>query len=96
MATINGPCIAVSDNMKLVSDQVAQWVPGGLLSLGTDGFGRSDTRENLRSFFEVDEPMIILAAITQLKNQNKMEESLFLKIYHSLGIEANKRNPFRT
>ena len=42
MATINGPCIAVSDNMKLVSDQVAQWVPGGLLSLGTDGFGRSD------------------------------------------------------
>ena len=69
LASAKGPFVAVSDNMKMVADQIAPWVPGGLLSLGTDGFGRSDTRENLRTFFEVDEPMIVLAAITQLHRQ---------------------------
>src|SRR5581483_2446853 len=49
-----GPFIAVSDNIKIVPDQIAPWVPGGLTTLGTDGYGRSDTRENLRRFFEVD------------------------------------------
>ena len=96
MAKIDGPCVAVSDNMKMVSDQIAQWVPGGLLSLGTDGFGRSDTRENLRSFFEVDSKMIVLAGITQLKKHRQLNDTLFQDIYDSLGIESNKRNPFRT
>src|SRR6185436_7321678 len=49
-----GPFIAVSDMMKIVPDQIAPWVPGGLTTLGTDGFGRSDTRSNLRRFFEID------------------------------------------
>ncbi len=49
-----GPFVAVSDNMRIVPDQIAPWVPGGLITLGTDGFGRSDTRERLRRFFEVD------------------------------------------
>src|SRR5207237_3553919 len=48
-----GVFVAVSDNMKIVPDQIAPWVPGGLTTLGTDGFGRSDTRERLRRFFEV-------------------------------------------
>jgi len=54
LSTEKGPFIAVSDNVKLVPDQIAPWVPGGLTTLGTDGFGRSDTRERLRRFFEVD------------------------------------------
>ena len=55
-----GVFIAVSDYMKMVADQITPWVPGGLLTLGTDGFGRSDTRENLRRFFEVDAEIAIL------------------------------------
>ena len=52
-----GVFVAVSDNMKIVPDQIAPWVPGGLMTLGTDGFGRSDTRARLRRFFEVDAEM---------------------------------------
>jgi pyruvate dehydrogenase E1 component len=92
----DGPFVAVSDNMKMVSDQIGQWIPGGLLSLGTDGFGRSDTRENLRDFFEVDKKMIILASITQLMRQGFIDKKLFDKVYGLLDIKANRRNPFRT
>src|SRR4029450_7179160 len=49
-----GPFIAVSDNMRIVPDQIAPWVPGGLMTLGTAGFGRGDTRARLRRFFGVD------------------------------------------
>ena len=54
LAGTDGPVVAVSDNMCAVPDQVARWVGRPYTSLGTDGFGRSDTREALRSFFEVD------------------------------------------
>jgi len=50
----DGVFVAVSDYMKIVPDQIAPWVPAGLMSLGTDGFGRSDIRPRLRRFFEVD------------------------------------------
>ena len=96
VAKMDGPSVAVSDNMKMVSDQIAQWIPGGLLSLGTDGFGRSDTRENLRDFFEVDKKMIMLASVTQLQRQGYIDQKLFDKVYGTLGIKSNRRNPFRT
>src|SRR5690606_37041939 len=54
LAAERGAFIAVSDNVRTVPDQIAPWVPGGLFTLGTDGFGRSDTRARLRRFFEVD------------------------------------------
>ena len=93
---VPGPFIAVSDNMKLVSDQISQWIPDGLLSLGTDGFGRSDTRENLREFFEVDKKMIILASITQLRDRKDITEKTFDKIYKELKVDKKKSNPFRS
>ena len=96
LQSTEGPFVAVSDNMKMVSDQIGQWIPGGLLSLGTDGFGRSDTRENLREFFEVDKKMIVLASITQLHRQGHIDKKMFDKIYGSLNIQSNRRNPFRT
>ena len=96
VSKLKGSFVAVSDNLKIVSDQIEQWIPGGLLSLGTDGFGRSDTRENLRSFFEVDEKMIVLASITQLLKQKFITKKQFDKIYKELKIESDKRNPFRT
>ncbi len=58
--------VAVSDYMKIVPDQIAPWVPGGLMTLGTDGFGRSDTRANLRRFFEVDAELTALATLYAL------------------------------
>jgi pyruvate dehydrogenase E1 component len=96
LQTTDGPFVAVSDNMKMVSDQIGQWIPGGLLSLGTDGFGRSDTRENLREFFEVDKKMIMLASVTQLHRQGCIDKKLFDKVYGLLDIKANRRNPFRS
>jgi len=95
MATFSSPTVAVSDNMRIISDQISPWVPHGLLSLGTDGFGRSDTRENLRQFFEVDEAMIVLACITQLKKCDNLTDSTFSKIYKSLNISPKKNHPFR-
>ena len=61
-----GPVVAVSDFMRAVPDQVARWVPRPYVSLGTDGFGRSDTREQLRRFFEVDEGHVVVATLSQL------------------------------
>jgi pyruvate dehydrogenase E1 component len=61
-----GPVIAVSDWMRAVPDQIEKWVPGDWSSLGTDGFGRSDTREALRRYFAVDAESIVLATLTEL------------------------------
>jgi pyruvate dehydrogenase E1 component len=61
-----GPVIAVSDWMRAVPDQIEKWVPGDWSSLGTDGFGRSDTRQALRRYFSVDAESIVLAALTEL------------------------------
>jgi pyruvate dehydrogenase E1 component len=71
-----GPVIAVSDWMRAVPDQIAQWVPGDWSSLGTDGYGRSDTREALRRFFAVDAESVVLATLTELARlgQIKAEE----------------------
>ena len=58
-----GPFIAATDYMKTVPDQIRQWVPGRYAVLGTDGFGRSDSRAELRRFFEVDRHYIVIAAL---------------------------------
>ena len=64
--------VAVSDYMKMVPDQIAPWVPGGLMTSGTDGFGRSDTRANLRRFFEVDAEMTALATLYALHQKRSL------------------------
>jgi pyruvate dehydrogenase E1 component len=61
-----GPIVAVSDYMRAVPDQIARWVPGRWLSLGTDGYGRSDTREALRRYFETDAAHVVVAVLSQL------------------------------
>ncbi len=63
-----GPVVAVSDFMRAVPDQVARWVPRPYCSLGTDGFGRSDTREQLRRFFEIDVGHVVVAVLSELAN----------------------------
>ncbi|MCH7681877.1 pyruvate dehydrogenase (acetyl-transferring), homodimeric type, partial [candidate division KSB1 bacterium] len=91
-----GPFVAVSDYMKIVPEQVNRWVPGGLYSLGTDGFGRSDTRKSLRRFFEVDAECITIAVLNQLAQQGKVKPLVVKKAIDDLGIDAEKADPVRS
>ncbi len=88
-----GVFVAVSDYMKVVPDQIAPWVPGGLTTLGTDGFGRSDTRQVLRRFFEVDAEMIALAALYALCQKGFLEPAAVEKGIRELGINPEKPFP---
>ena len=85
-----GPFIAVSDNMKAVPDQIAPWVPGGLTTLGTDGFGRSDTRPNLRRFFEVDAELTVVATLYALAEKGAIEKSVVQKAIKDLNVDPEK------
>ena len=89
----DNPIIAVSDYMKLVPDQIAPWLPGRLYSLGTDGFGRSDTREALRRFFEVDAECVVLAALHQLAKWGRIDRAVVRRAINELGIDADKVDP---
>jgi pyruvate dehydrogenase E1 component len=66
LATSAGPVVAVSDFMRAVPDQISRWVPRRFTSLGTDGYGRSDTREVLRRYFEVDAAHVVVAVLHAL------------------------------
>ncbi|MDX1387326.1 MAG: pyruvate dehydrogenase (acetyl-transferring), homodimeric type, partial [bacterium] len=88
-----GPFIAAGDYMKSVSEQIARWVPGGLFSLGTDGFGRSEDRPNLRRFFEVDAEHIVLAALHQLAKEGKVSNQEVQKAIVELGLNPEKPDP---
>ncbi len=88
-----GVFVAVSDFMKSVPEQIAPWVPGGLTVLGTDGFGRSETRENLRRFFEIDAPMVVLATLNALAKQGTIDKSVPARAIAELGINPEKPYP---
>jgi pyruvate dehydrogenase E1 component len=88
-----GVFVAVSDNLKLAADQVARWIPGGLTTLGTDGFGRSDTRPNLRRFFEVDAELTTIATLHALARQGQVEPALVAKAIKELEVDPEKAHP---
>jgi pyruvate dehydrogenase E1 component len=87
------PIIAVTDYMKSVPDQISRWLPGRLFPLGTDGFGRSDTREVLRRFFEVDAEFVVLATLHQLAERGAVERAVVRQAITDLGIDPEKPNP---
>ena len=89
-----GVFVAVSDYMKMVPDQIAPWVPGGLASLGTDGFGRSDTRANLRRFFEVDTELTVIAALYALYEKGALAGGKVEEAIRKLGVDPEKSHPF--
>ncbi len=89
----SGVFVAVSDYMKIVSDQIAPWVPGGLTTLGTDGFGRSDTRENLRRFFEVDAALTTIATLYALAQKGEVEKSVVAQAIQDLKVDPEKAFP---
>jgi pyruvate dehydrogenase E1 component len=88
-----GTFVAVSDNIKLVPDQIAPWVPGGLTTLGTDGFGRSDTRERLRRFFEVDAESIVVGTLYAMAERKQIEMSAVGRAIKELGVDPEKGFP---
>lgn len=93
LAKEKGPFVSVSDNMKAVADQIAPWVPGGLTTLGTDGFGRSETRENLRRFFEIDAEFVVIATLHALSKDGKVDRKLVAKAMKDLKVSADKVFP---
>ena len=93
LARFDGPFIAASDNMKLVADQIRDWVPGTYRTLGTDGFGRSDTREALRRHFEVDAEQIVLTTLAALAEHCQFEKNRLPQVIEELGLEPDKIDP---
>jgi pyruvate dehydrogenase E1 component len=89
------PTIAVSDNQIAVPDMIRQWVGGDFTILGTDGFGRSDTRPNLRRFFEIDSQHITLAALSSLVRSKELEAEVYNKAIKDLGV-SKERNDITT
>ncbi|MEU0480209.1 hypothetical protein ABZ260_13630, partial [Streptosporangium sp. NPDC006013] len=85
LSKAQGPFVGVSDYMRAVQDQIAQWVPGDWSSLGTDGFGLSDTRSALRRHFHVDAASITLAVLTQLVERGELDPEVLgdaISMYH--------------
>jgi len=93
LAGQEGPFIAASDYLRTVPDQIRQWVPGRYLVLGTDGFGRSDSRAALRDFFEVDRRYIALAALRALADEGKLDRAAVRDALQRLQIDPSRPNP---
>jgi pyruvate dehydrogenase E1 component len=89
----DGPVIAASDYMKLFADQIRPFIDRTYVALGTDGFGRSDTREKLREFFEVDRNWVAMAALKALADDGKMERARVAVLLRKLGLDPEKPNP---
>ena len=79
--------------MKVLPAALAKWIPGPLHCLGTDGFGRSDSRELLRDFFEVDARYIVIASLLQLAMTGNVEMKLVKKAMQEMQIKSDKLNP---
>ena len=79
--------------MKIYADQIREFVPGKYRVLGTDGFGRSDTREKLRHFFEVDRYYIVVATLKTLAEDGKIANEKVTQAIRQFGIDPDKPNP---
>jgi len=89
----DSPVVSSTDYMKTYSDQVREYVPATFVALGTDGFGRSDTRAKLREFFEVDRRYVTVAALYALAQDGKIEKSTVSEAIAKYSIDPNKPNP---
>nr|MCH9639155.1 pyruvate dehydrogenase (acetyl-transferring), homodimeric type [Betaproteobacteria bacterium] len=88
-----GPVIAATDYMKIYADQIREFVPGCFRVLGTDGFGRSDTRENLRAFFEVDRYHVTILVLKALEEEGKMTAEQVAQAIKKFGVDPDKPDP---
>jgi pyruvate dehydrogenase E1 component len=88
-----GVIVAASDYLKALPHSIDRWMPRRLVSLGTDGFGRSDGRKALRDFFEVDARFVALGALSALAGEKQIDPQLVQKAIRDLGIDPEKKNP---
>lgn len=88
-----GPAVAATDYIRSYADQIRAWVPMHYKVLGTDGFGRSDTRAQLRRHFEVDRYYIVLAALKSLVDENSLPAVKIVEAMEKYQIDPNKPNP---
>jgi pyruvate dehydrogenase E1 component len=91
-----GPVIAASDYMKAVPDMVARWIGRPFVPLGTDGYGRSDTRAALRRFFEVDAEHIVVATLSALCQQGHVQPGVVARAIQELGIDPEASEPLES
>ncbi|MDT8323590.1 MAG: pyruvate dehydrogenase (acetyl-transferring), homodimeric type [Bacteroidota bacterium] len=89
----SGAIVAATDYVKALPDTICRWTPGGLISLGTDGFGRSEGRAQLRDFFEVDARFITLAALSHLQKKEMLDGKVVAQAMKDLDIDPEKANP---
>ena len=90
-----GLFVAASDYVKALPNSIAKWLPGRLAALGTDGFGRSDGREGLREFFEVNARHIAATTLAELCRDGQISGEVVKEAMKSLEIDADKLNPLR-
>jgi pyruvate dehydrogenase E1 component len=90
---VEGPVVAATDYMKSVPDMLARWVPGTFVPLGTDGFGRSDTREALRRHFEIDAEHIVVATLQALMQEGRVKPGVVDEAIRALGIDPERVDP---
>mgnify|MGYP003422785481 FL=1 len=88
-----GPVIASTDYMKSFAEQIQRFVPNKFVALGTDGYGRSDSREALRDFFEVDKYYVVLAALKALSDEGKLPAAKVAEAVKKYKLNSNKPNP---
>jgi len=94
LAGRSGPIVAATDYMRLYADQIRPYLPGKTyVVLGTDGFGRSDTRKQLRHFFEVDRRYVVLAALRALADNGELDAGKMREAIEKYGIDPEKPNP---
>ena len=95
LESVHTPIVAVTDYMKLVSEQIRPFIENTYLTLGTDGFGRSETRSSLRKFFEIDKYYIVFSAIQGLVIDKKIEPKLLSRVMEKYGLDSEKPNPMK-
>ena len=88
-----GPVVAATDYLKLYADQIREFVPGSYTVLGTDGFGRSDTRRKLREFFEVSREYIVIAALKALADEGRIERARVAAGHRRAGCGPGQAQP---
>jgi pyruvate dehydrogenase E1 component len=93
LSNAEGPCVAATDYMRIIPDQIREWVPGNYRVLGTDGYGRSDSRRALRQHFEVNRDNVVLAALKVLADEGKLATSVVSDAVTKLNIDPDKPNP---
>jgi pyruvate dehydrogenase E1 component len=90
-----GPVVAATDYMRIVPDQIRQWVGSRYVTLGTDGYGRSDSRAALRKHFEVDRNYIVVAALKALADDGKVDQQTVTGAIQALGVDPSKPVPWK-